>query len=1452
MSRKVKNNRKIKLLLFLVISLFITFFSCVNVKAYYRKNVNTSVFFATTEYTPLTFLLDKTIYASGNNNTTVELTINNSNNYNVTYTLSFSNTNATYLIDGASSTTYTVNGSESNIHVINITGATGDSIVVSINSVSPYSETSTKTINFDASNPTPVISGGDSAKQTSQTFNLSCTDNIGVVGYYFGTTEPSSSTTFTSVTSTTNWTGTTGSANSAATYWLGCKDAVGNIGKTSVVVRSINVSNMLLNADGIEANYNTNSYTRSTNPTYYVKTGTSFSAANMCSTPTNGNTLKGYNEAAPSTTTATLKSTDLTIDSNKTISCWYNRTSYQVTYDYQENYSYMADEYLDTGYKIDWSRNFTIEATFKIPTSGKRYLIIGNYNDSGNTLSIEISTANKIRVYMASGGVDRSSNGTIPLNTNISIVFTWNAATKAYSLTTSGTGVSDANISGTYSSMSTGVATNNLLTNRDHRGTGTFTALSISALKIKDTRLYNSTLSDLPTVSKVGHTVGGWYTTASSGGTQVTTSTTVPSSNVTYYSRRTINQYYFDLNGTLDGTNTGNISGYGTCDVYINGTKVGEDVADYYTQHPYGSTYTVNDCKASKGHTYNGVQSGYSLTGTIGASSKSVYVNFTTDVYKITLNNQSATSAGTTEVWYQYNKTKTVNNVTCYYYTNSSLTTCLSGGYTITNPTKTGYAFKGYYTSTNGGGTQYVAANGNFTNNIYTKVPSEINSSYTTAITLYAKWADEAAPAPTISGGTTAKQTSQTFNLSCTDSVGVTGYYWGTTEPSSSTTFTNITSTTNMTGKTGSANSAATYWLGCKDSAGNIGKTSVVVRSINVSNMLLNLNGTEANYNTSHYTRGSNPTYYVKSGTSFSAANMCSAPTGGNSLKGYNEAAPSTTTATLKSTDLAISANKTISCWYNRSTYTVTVSKPTNGSIKAETVTQTGNSVTASSSAQTLTVRYGDTVKATATASTGWHFNGWSGGYLTANTTTPQTGAAVTANKTITGAFTGNTYTLSFSNAPATGATVTTSAVQCIVTSGSSCNVTLPSTGYSYSGWTFNGWGTATNSTSGTAAGQSISLSGNATRYATWVKAAKTYTVSFSNAAATGATVNASAVSCTIAAVYNGASQATTCNVALPTSGYSYSGWTFNGWGTATSSTSGNTGTISISSTHTRYATWYKPAITRTASYNGNGNTGGSTTATSCTIAAVYNGASQGTSCNVTLASNGFTKTYADFMKWAIDSASGTQYSAGATVSLSSNKTFYAVWAIKVYIYFSTNGGTENSSTYSTVNGWISENGTDYFYQTVVGGANTDLYNYGTGRFEITRSGYNVPAGSEWCSKADGTGTCFDQDANYTYDQYKAASTYVTTGAAPYYELDLYVHWVQNIKWRYRVTCSCHGAGSQTNSTYKYSGFNYNTSDEAYWACSNGGGGISLCRSWCSDIGGTGAGYSQCFGMSNA
>ena len=285
-------------------------------------------------------------------------------------------------------------------------------------------------------------------------------------------------------------------------------------------------------------------------------------------------------------------------------------------------------------------------------------------------------------------------------------------------------------------------------------------------------------------------------------------------------------------------------------------------------------------------------------------------------------------------------------------------------------------------------------------------------------------------PTCSIANGTTAKKTVQPFKLNGADDIGVVAYYWGTSNTPADSDYTTVTSTTSWTltgngstaGAAGNANSATTWYLKVKDASGGVCSTSVVVRSYTVHNMLLSLNGTKGTYNSTEYPRsGSATTYYIKNSTSLTSANVCTTPTGGDALLGYNLAAPATTgsaTLTATSTNIAMSANRTVSCWYNRKEYTVKVNSGANGSVTANTETQTGNSVTvAANGTANLTVRHGDTVKATATPATGYSFDKWTG-YVTGSTN-PATGAAVTEDKTtnakaVNGAFKANTYTVNY------------------------------------------------------------------------------------------------------------------------------------------------------------------------------------------------------------------------------------------------------------------------------------------------------------------------------------------------------------------------------------------------------------------------------------------------------
>ena len=136
-------------------------------------------------------------------------------------------------------------------------------------------------------------------------------------------------------------------------------------------------------------------------------------------------------------------------------------------------------------------------------------------------------------------------------------------------------------------------------------------------------------------------------------------------------------------------------------------------------------------------------------------------------------------------------------------------------------------------------------------------------------------------------------------------------------------------------------------------------------------------------------------------------------------------------------------------------------------------------------------------------------------------------------------------------------------------------------------------------------------------------------------------------------------------------------GYTFVGWREdKTASSSVLTSKTMNASEITLYAVFMQ---TITVSYNGNGATGGSTA--SQTGTRYYN---NGNSVNpsFTLRSNGFTKTNGKFNVWAMGSANGTRYNAGASVTLSASTTFYARWYTKTTT-------TQNSS--SSISGWYQD-----------------------------------------------------------------------------------------------------------------------------------------------------------------
>lgn len=237
------------------------------------------------------------------------------------------------------------------------------------------------------------------------------------------------------------------------------------------------------------------------------------------------------------------------------------------------------------------------------------------------------------------------------------------------------------------------------------------TGVSKIYYKVNGASSYSSTSSNV-SVSVTSGTTYYYYGIASTGYTinSCTSSSpcsgTMGTSSVSKSLSATINSYYLNLNGYLDNSNADGIDGYGTADIYINGSLVCDDCTDYYQKHPYGSSYEIKDIKSTTGHTYNGVDSG-NLSGTIPDYNYTVRLNYSSNTYYIYFNANGGSGAPDTQS-YIYSTTGTIT---------------LSS----TTPSKDGYNFLGWSTSSTAGSPSYYAG-GSF---------SKTTASNTT---LYAVW----------------------------------------------------------------------------------------------------------------------------------------------------------------------------------------------------------------------------------------------------------------------------------------------------------------------------------------------------------------------------------------------------------------------------------------------------------------------------------------------------------------------------------------------------------------------------------------------------------------------------------------------------------------------------------------------------------------------------------------
>lgn len=242
------------------------------------------------------------------------------------------------------------------------------------------------------------------------------------------------------------------------------------------------------------------------------------------------------------------------------------------------------------------------------------------------------------------------------------------------------------------------------------------------------TKAYNTALGTLPTVSRTGYTFVGWFdTSATSGGTQATTTTKVTGTK-TWYARWSINSYTF----TFD-KNGGNTPSSTTITKEYN-TAIG----------------TLPTCSRAADNTYT-----YAFAGWFDTSATSGGTKLTTTT-KVTSN----------KTWYA-RWTATYKNYTVTWNGNGGTPSKSSSSFhyndalgTLPTATRTGYTFKGW--STSASGSVNVSTTTKVTGNVTYYAVWQINS-YTLTVT--------AGTGGTVSGGGTYNY-GATATLKATPSAG--------------------------------------------------------------------------------------------------------------------------------------------------------------------------------------------------------------------------------------------------------------------------------------------------------------------------------------------------------------------------------------------------------------------------------------------------------------------------------------------------------------------------------------------------------------------------------------------------------------------------------------------------------------------------------------------------------
>ena len=190
----------------------------------------------------------------------------------------------------------------------------------------------------DEKEPVININTTSDLKATKQTITLNCTDDGVIDSYYFGTTMPDNNSNYKRVNNDNNVT-INEDITAAGTYYLACKDSVGEVSEVKTLdFLSYTVNNRLETAAGTERTYTTSNYANSTTYTYIAPKGVTLTLASIYTIPNYSSSGRwaGVSTGAASGTSATVNKTAPTLDTNGvTYTMWFNRN--RVIFRYKPN-----------------------------------------------------------------------------------------------------------------------------------------------------------------------------------------------------------------------------------------------------------------------------------------------------------------------------------------------------------------------------------------------------------------------------------------------------------------------------------------------------------------------------------------------------------------------------------------------------------------------------------------------------------------------------------------------------------------------------------------------------------------------------------------------------------------------------------------------------------------------------------------------------------------------------------------------------------------------------------------------------------------------------------------------------------------------------------------------------------------------------------------------------------